>query len=263
MSMSAPDSITQLIESSGNNFHVKVARWFRDRGWHIVVSPYYMDQMQSKAREIDLTAEKLWPIGTFADQRQGSIVVRLFVECKYVAADTVFWFARKNRNAAKDLVCRSRVFHENNSYINEHHYLSTSPDVAKLFASNSTRGQENEPFYKALNQALNATVSMRNQRPFHPDLAGRNSGNPIVLDFPVIVCNSFSKFYKVDFFEETEPRLIDSNFQLEVQYAFLDRTGQSRNDYFLLDFVEFEQLDSFESAIDKDAQTGASLASHN
>ena len=33
-----------------------------DNGWHVVVSPYYMDQTQSKAREIDLVAEKLWPV---------------------------------------------------------------------------------------------------------------------------------------------------------------------------------------------------------
>ncbi|MFN7835128.1 MAG: hypothetical protein ACK5NY_04970 [Burkholderiaceae bacterium] len=60
--MTAPSEITDLIKSSGNNFHAKVARWFADNGWHVVISPYYMDQTQSKAREIDLVAEKLWPL---------------------------------------------------------------------------------------------------------------------------------------------------------------------------------------------------------
>ena len=60
--MSVPDEITKLIDNSGNNFHAKVARWLSNDGWHITVSPYYMDQSQSKAREIDLIAEKAWPI---------------------------------------------------------------------------------------------------------------------------------------------------------------------------------------------------------
>ncbi|MFM9887382.1 MAG: hypothetical protein ACKVQT_30510, partial [Burkholderiales bacterium] len=161
--MPAPASVTQLIEGSGNNFHAKVARWFHSQGWHIVVSPYYMDQVQSRAREIDLTAEKLWPIRGDFGRHHGDVVVRLFVECKYVASEAVFWFAKKNVSAAKKLVCRSGAFQENHPYTNEHHYLATNPSVAKLFASNNIRGQENEPFYKALNQALNATVSMRSK----------------------------------------------------------------------------------------------------
>ena len=60
--MTIPAEVTQLIKTSGNNFHAKVARWFRTNGWHIVISPYYMDQTQNKAREIDLIAEKLWPV---------------------------------------------------------------------------------------------------------------------------------------------------------------------------------------------------------
>jgi hypothetical protein len=98
--MSTPITVTQLIQGSGNNFHAKVARWFELNKWHTTVSPYYMDQTQGKARELDLVVEKLWPIRNSLDQLIGHIVVRLFVECKFVAAESVFWFAPKNSKAA-------------------------------------------------------------------------------------------------------------------------------------------------------------------
>jgi len=60
--MGVPDEVSKLVRNSGNNFHTKVARWLSDNDWHVVVSPYYMDQTQNKAREIDLIAEKLWPV---------------------------------------------------------------------------------------------------------------------------------------------------------------------------------------------------------
>jgi hypothetical protein len=258
--MTTPNTVTQLIEGSGNNFHAKVARWFRDNGWHTIVSPYYMDQTQSKARELDLVAEKLWPIYD-ASRSVGDVVLRLFVECKFVATEAVFWFAPKNTDAAKGLICSLGPFRADNGLTSSHHYLAKSPNVAKLFASSNAKAPENEPFYKALNQALNATVAMRSQSPSHPSLDGRRQGKVITLDYPVVVCSSFSDLYAVDFFAQSEPTSIHDNFQLEVQYAFLDRDGKQRNDYFLLDFVEFGQLANYVSDISKGAEAAAYLAS--
>jgi len=259
--MAAPASVVQLVEGSGNNFHAKVARWLHSNGWHTVVSPYYMDQTQSKARELDLVAEKLWPIKDLFGRPLGDVVVRLFVECKFVAAEAVFWFAPKNVRAATRLVCGLGPFTENNSYTSKHHYLARSANVAKLFASNNARAQENEPFFKALNQALNATVAMRGQHPSHPSLAGRRRGKLVVLEYPVVICSSFSQMYAVDFLSESEPVPIRENFQMEVQYAFLDRAGNHRDDYFLLDFVEFDQLPGFEASIAEGADAAAFMSS--
>ena len=257
-----PTTVTQLIEGSGNNFHAKVARWFHANDWHTVVSPYYMDQTQDKARELDLVVEKLWPIGGAFGQHLGDVVVRLFVECKFVAAEAVFWFAPKNSDAATSLVCRLGPFRANNAYTFKHHYMAKSPTVAKLFASSNAKAQENEPFYKALNQALNATVAMRSQSPSHPSLVGRRQGKVVTLNYPVVVCSSFAQLYAVDFLADSEPAAIRENFQLEVQYAFHDRSGTQRDEYFLLDFVEFDQLTKFETAVAEGAAAGAYLASH-
>lgn len=258
----APESISKLIQTSGNSFHAKVARWLQGNGWHTQISPYYMDQTQDKARELDLVAEKLWPIEDQFGQRFGDVVIRLFVECKFVAAEAVFWFTPKDMQAVRQLVHTTPPFRENNLYTEKHHYLSTSPKVAKLFSSANGKGTESEPFYKALNQALNGTVAMRGQSPAHPELpdwGGRH--HLFTLNYPLVVCSSFDQLYAVDFLTESEPIAIGENFQLEVQYAYFDAAGHARNELFLLDFVEFGKLEQFEADIAKEATAAAYLGS--
>lgn len=257
--MAVPQEIAQLVNSSGNTFHAKVARWFRDNGWHIVVSPYYMDQTQNKAREIDLIAEKLWPVKDGFGNAVGNIAVRLFVECKFVPSLSVFWLAEKSRSEALNLVCSSGRFPANNTYTEKHHYLAKSPRVAKLFATSGGRSQEAEPFYKALNQSLNATVAMRGMPLSVPGLKGRSHGVLKTLEFPVVVCSSFDNLFAVDFDAETEPQPITQIFQLEVRYAYIDRNGRMRDEYFLLDFVEFKQLDQFAEWINEDVEVARIL----
>src|SRR5437868_4921451 len=114
--MGVPDEVSKLVRSSGNNFHAKVARWLSDNEWHVVVSPYYMDQTQNKAREIDLIAEKLWPVNNTFGRRMGDVAVRLFIECKFVPSYSVFWFAEKDQESAQALVCAGGSFRADNIY---------------------------------------------------------------------------------------------------------------------------------------------------
>lgn len=255
--MTAPNEITDLIRNSGNNFHAKVARWFADNGWHVLISPYYMDQTQSKAREIDLVAEKLWPL----TDSFGYVAVRLFIECKFIASDAVFWFADKDRESALELVCANGPFRRGNIYTEKPHYLSQSSRVAKLFSTSNTKAAENEPFYKALNQSLNAMTSMRGQPVTIPSIR-KSSQHPVtVLEYPVVVCSSFDRIFSVDFYADSEPQPIQENFQLEVSYAYIDRNEYQRNDYFLLDFVAFDKLTEFGKVINDGAIAAANLAS--
>lgn len=258
--MTIPKKIFDLIQSSGNSFHSKVARWFYENGWHVVVGPYYLDQTQSKAREIDLVAEKLWPVTDDFGRPKDYVAVRLFIECKFVASYTVFWFAQKDHQSALDLICANGVFRPDNLYTEKHHYLSRSDRVAKLFATENARTAENEPFYKALNQALNAMTSMRGLPVTIPSARGRHKPRAI-FEYPVVVCNSFDKLFAVDFDADAKPAPISDSFQLEVRYAYIDRQQQHRNDYFLLDFVAFESLAKYSDAVDKGTQAGAFLIS--
>jgi len=259
--MGVPDEVSKLVRDSGNNFHAKVARWLSDKDWHIVVSPYYMDQTQNKAREIDLIAEKLWPINNMFGRQLDDVAVRLFIECKFVPSYSVFWFADKDQVSAQQLVCASGPYRADNVYTNKHHYLAQSSKVAKLFATSASKAPENEPIYKALNQVLNAMVSMRGQPVSVPALKKSQRSPRAVIEFPVVVCSSFAQIYSVDFYTESQPELITDNFQLEVRYAYFDRHNKQRDDYFLVDFLEYSQLERFAAAIDEDAKAAAILAS--
>lgn len=248
-----PKEVLELIENNGNNFHAKVARWFTNNDWHVIVSPYYMDQTQGKAREIDLVAEKLWPIRDHFGRGLGYIVTRLFVECKYIPSYSVFWFSDRDHEATKKLVCKDFPKLANNIYIDRHHYLNDMPRVAKLFASSKGKSIENDLFYKALNQALNAMISMRGHPISSPQV--KDSPAPVlkVLNFPVVVCHSFEKLYSADFQQDTPPQKLENNFQLEVLYAYIDARQKPQNEYFILDFIEFDQLDAFHAALEQEA----------
>lgn len=148
--MEVPSDVSKLIKGSGNNFHAKVARWLSNDGWHVIVSPYYMDQTQNKAREIDIIAEKLWPVKNLFGRHTEEVAVRLFIECKFVTSYSVFWFAEKDEKSSLDLVCSTSPFQKNNLYTAKHHYLAGNPNVAKLFTTSVSKTSENEPFYKAL-----------------------------------------------------------------------------------------------------------------
>lgn len=258
--MSIPSQVQELIESSGNTFHAKVARWFASDGWDTSVSPYYMDQSQQKARELDLIIEKVWPIRQTFREWAGEVAVRLFVECKFLPGYSVFWFADKDRATVEGMLCSSGKFRPNNTYTAKHHYLSAGNRVAKLFASANARGQESEPFYKALNQSLNGLVSMRTQPPRAFSSNRRRGGLHVVLDFPVVVCSSFSQLYAADFAGSTDTTLVRDNFQLEVQYAYVEPSGQIRDELFLLDMVEYDQLSQFVKAVEEDAHVAGFFA---
>ena len=220
-----------------------------------------MDQTQNKAREIDVIAEKSWEIKDAFGRWSGDVVARLFVECKFVPAHSVFWFTEKDQAAAEQLVCKTGGFRIENRYTKDHHYLRHRNQVAKIFASDSNRGQDSEPFYKALNQVLHAQVSMDEQPTAIPELNRQMTGIRVILNFPVVVCSSFEKMYAKDFYGDEPPHNIKENFQLEVQYAYTDRRARNRDEYFLIDFVEFAQLDKITAMIQKNAEVSAYLSS--
>jgi len=259
--MTVPNEVSKIINDSGNTFHASVARWLYDQKWHVVVSPYYMDHTHNKAREIDLVAEKLWPIKDRQGQHIDNVAVRLFIECKYFSSHSVLWFAEKDLKSAKELVCSNGNYRSNNMYTDEHHYLTQSHKVAKIFSTRPNKSPENDPFYKALNQVLNAMVSMRRKAVTVPREKKSYVKTSIIIEFPVVVCSSFNQTYKVDFYTESDPELIKDNFQLEIRYAYFERSNRKRDDYFLIDFVEFDQIDKFTDAISNDANIAVNLAS--
>ena len=133
-------------------------------------------------------------------------------------------------------------------------HLDKIDRVAKLFSDERKKSAENELFYKALNQSLNAMVYYRHEDSIIKPLNGRTNNIQHTLNFPVIMCNSFENLHRVDIDINTEPSRIMDNFQLEVNYAYMTSSGNNANEYFLIDIVDFNQINEFLEKVEKDAQ---------
>jgi len=236
--MSGKDDFKKLVRESGNNFHCEVVNFLRGKEWETLVSAYYLDSATDKPREIDLIAEKAWVIPSDSG-KVTEVVIRLFIECKYISQINAFWFSKMDVESAKKWIAK------------QHHYLAHNTRVAKLFASKNKPNMESEVIFKALNQCLNSMVYLRG-RPFltvRPSYPGR----PVKrIEMPMILCNSFSNFCRVDIENQGEPEVIDKNFLLEVNYAYIDQAKNSRNEYFLIDVVDFSKMDDFLEVLEND-----------
>lgn len=237
--------VTSIIESSGNSFHSKVTNYLRSKGWYTLVSPYYMDNAANKPREIDLVAEKAFVYEPEWGE-VGTINIKLFIECKYIPKKVVFWFDEKNMTQTEKWVVENTSLTENNTYTNKHHYISTNPKVAKLFASDTNKSIENDVIYKALNQSLNAMVYHRNSQTIIPKKKNSYS-YPILetIELPIILCNSFQNFFRVEMDSQNSYIKIQDNFQLEVNYAYMNSNNKNIDEYFLIDVIDFSNLDDF------------------
>lgn len=243
VSTNQEEKIEKIIKSSGNNFHYKVAEYFRSKDWEVLVSPYYTDNYTDKPREIDLIAEKNYPCKNNWGNWVGYVNVRLFIECKYIVDEVVFWFDKKDKTRALDQLLKDTPLGDPNSWsmTNKHRYLQDE-DVAKLFASNKT--SESEVFYKTTTQCLNALVSNKS----HPSITQVH--NPIYvaqLNYPVITCNSFDKLFR---YNEKKPSNIESNFMVEMNYAYYDKNKNSQNEFFLIDVSAFDKINHLIKSIE-------------
>jgi len=246
--------VKDIIEKSGNTFHCKVLKFFKSQGWTVLISPYYNDNVSGKPREIDLIAEKAFHIPDSFGEFMGDVNVKLFIECKYISQKTVFWFHGKDREKAENLVVQTSPCRKDSTYTKEHHYLCGNDYVAKLFADEKAKAADNEIFYKALNQSLNALIYYRDKRSIIPLPESRRAYTKYTLNYPIIVCNSFDNLYRVDIETDDEPSSINENFQLEINYAYIGQSRVDSNEYFLIDIVKFDLINNLLDTITKDAQ---------
>lgn len=238
--------IKKIIEESGNNLHYKVVDFLRANGWYVLVSPYYTDNFSEKPREIDIIAEKNFQTASFG-QFIGTINIQLFIECKYIKEDTVFWVGERNKREAVDLVLRTTPLEDprNYSMTGDHHYLTNSL-VAKLFASKA-QSPDGEVFYKAITQSLNGMIAYSQNGSILPDIFNntRNDMIKTTLKYPVIISNSFDNLYKHDVIQKGEPEKITENFEIETQYAYFDHSKNQRNEFFLIDVASLNTLENY------------------
>jgi hypothetical protein len=238
------ERIKEIIEKSGHTFHYQVVNFLREKRWFVLVSPYYRDNVTDKSREIDIVAEKEFDVrGFWGDEIKGTLNVRLFIECKQINQEYVFWFDDKDQYKTIERIIKDTPLKppKENKLIERHHYYGEEK-VAKLFSSGYEKQLESEPIYKAINQCLHGMIYYRNL----PSIIPGNGGRKIlwIVSYPVIILNSFEKLYAI-VPPNTEPSKIENNFLIEINYAYLDENKNSKNEYFLIDVVEFSKFDSF------------------
>jgi hypothetical protein len=250
------DSFRELVGGSGNTFHCRVATYFRNAGWQVLLSPYYVDNATGRTREVDLLCERLWE---FRDPHNRSVSrllrMQLLVECKYIPQDTstVFWFDEGDRIQTRELVVASVPRLKGQSPINEHHYYTVrTPGVAKLFASDCGRGEEKEPIFMALNQSLGALIQLAGFPPLTTQQATEVEFT-IAPRYPVIVCSNFDRFRRTDL-KGADPTQLDDNFVMEVNYAFTNSANRPIQKYALIDVISWRRIDQFLRDLDTEAE---------
>ena len=157
-----------------------------------------------------------------------------------------------NTSRVKRIMSDTGLDHpDHNVTIKELHYFVDMP-VAKLFSSEKIRSEDNDIVNKAINQSLNALIYYRNRDDIVPEDPKRGSRVLGRVSYPIIVVNSFERFYRTNMSDDkgvlekiTEP------FQLEVNYAYTDKDRNGRNEYFLIDVVSIDKLGEFLSALEK------------
>lgn len=239
--------IEEIIEKSGNSFHSRVINKLRELGWSVLVSPHYNDNFTDKPREIDIITEKKFDVHEFIHDWLGTLNVRLYIECKYIPDDVVFWFEKKDMERATQRIMRDTGMDDprRNTEITKHHYYADVP-VAKLWASGSKKSEDNELINKAINQVLNGTIYYRNRSDLKIVLTKQGYIDRVLkqVPYPLIVVNSFDNFHATPMNGNGEHQPITEPFALEVNYAYTDKEN-SISEYFLIDVVSLDKLPEF------------------
>ncbi len=249
--MAAPKSspAEEIIRKSGHGLHSRVVKRLRELGWAVMISPYYSDNFTDKPREIDIIAERAFPVEHPGLSLYGSLIVRLFVECKYIVGETVFWLDEKDKEGAVGRIIADTGLGDprRTGIARGHHYLTAAP-VAKLSQSESGKGDDNDVISRAINQSLNALVYYRHRELGLATLKHRENFGRIA--YPIIVTNSFDRFHSTLIGGDETPTKIVQPFQLEVNYAYTDRDRNGHNEYFLIDVVSIDRLADFLSSLE-------------
>lgn len=212
----------------------------RANGWEVKSSPYYNDPATNKPREIDIVAKKKIRVVDRAGDNEHHIVVELFIECKHISSSNVLWFEHKNMPAATQLAKNNHILRRvedvdltvASTYPPLHHHYLREEGVAKRWDKNG----HSDPLYEAMNGVLNGQIFFQDHH---------LPGERYVVDFPIIVVDSYTNLHKRDLTNSSGYTDITKNFQIEVDYSYTDKDRKSKTGYFLVDVVDKAGLGAF------------------
>lgn len=228
------EEILEIAKKDGNQLNFKVADLLTSREWKADTSCHYADLITGKKRELDVMAVKKIP--------RTELVVKLFIECKYLGKNTVFTFMDKDANRAEELAMDNNILRDkdpinlrNSSQlpIKEHHYL-TGSRVAKAW---QTKDQK-DYIHEAVDGVLHSLIYYTSH--FNDDF--------YTITLPIVVLNSFNFVYKI---EDGKPIRINENFILERDYSYpFKSNGKHKRQFFFIDVVDFTKLNEFLDILD-------------
>ena len=265
--------VEKLIESSGLLTHHKTIQVLKESGWSVLISPYYHDTLTGKSREIDIIAEKRFTAGSRAWNDEVEVVAQLFIECKFIKDEAIFWFDSKDEKGIADKIANELGWNisKNGSIINtnyshsrqtfdcrELHYFKNDR-VVKIFSSSGTG--DKDVFYKGIDQCLGSLISHEQD--------GRNIifkqkyeiTNKKIIRFPIISCGNYQNIFSVEIDNDGKPnhsQIKDDNTQMEINYSYLNKAGAALKTLFIIDVVNLDKLADFLLEIEKDANSMAS-----
>jgi hypothetical protein len=114
--------------------------------------------------------------------------------------------------------------------------------------------------YKTVGQCLNAQIYHDHWKrgPLMNPFSDHKEAISKTVKYPIIVCDNFEKLVEVKLQKNGEYSTKDINniFQIETNYAHLDKTGKLiQNNYFLIDVVDFNYFEVFLDELEKEVKS--------
>lgn len=245
----------EVIEKSGNSFHMRIADAL-EKQWRIVeISSYYTDFATSVPRELDIIAYRIEKISAqvraWGKNPECEICVKLFIECKYLDLNNtiVTWTQPLTKEVIKNHLSAKPIIRElfwdymkyNDKLPDEFertHQYYNHQSVAKLF---STQNNE-DPMFKWINQVLHSLIYFEKHKwsyKYH-------------YNYPVIVINTFNNFYKTNSIGQN-PQLIKDGLLFNTKYSYTENWYSQNRDFFI-DIVDENWLNTFLTQINNELQ---------
>jgi hypothetical protein len=231
---------THTLRPSGHDFEYRVADCIRQQDWHVETNSHYVDLITRKSRETDIIAKKGYAVFDAFRNTRADILVRLFIQCKFVQREVELYFAQKNVEAAKKLAKDNQILRSSEDYP-LHDGSTTPPKIHHYIAGEEVVLSWNcnpDLVYEAVNQAVHSFIFFG----YHL------REGPYAVDYPLIIVNSFDTFFRKD--AKTQTRIpFAENFQIAYQYTHpqfpsLDEKS-FMNKYYMVDVLSFDHINGF------------------
>lgn len=139
-----------MENQSGHNFHFEIEDRVKANGWKIHSKVSYLDDVESKPREIDFVATQYRE----SHNPRGNQVA-LVVECKYIGHDVKFWVRDNPKNHETYFF---DGYNMDNLFLNESKWHFFMP--SKVAVQTEEDSKKNN-MYEAIMQASKALMSLR------------------------------------------------------------------------------------------------------